>query len=337
MAGVPSHIRVYVRVVRQRIKGVLEMRFSIIIPAFNAEKTIQRCIDSALRQHEAEVIVVDDGSTDRTADIAEAYMSTRVHRLIPNRGPGIARNRGLEAAQGRWVIFLDADDELMPGALKRLAEFIDAQPVDLDLVGFNWIGDGDQDGMRRDGHWLNGSSADLLNAYVSLRMDGAVTFTAFRSDVLKNIRFRAGYHEDVDFLYLAYQRAQYAMYFDNICYIKHGNGITGTVTEKHIDGFIEAWRHVIDSHYTQTITPEMECGIIGVVATRVREIVLKVPNALTRSKLLGYLHGKLPMVWQEVCLHSELQTPYAKIAREFIEHGKVNTELFDLISEYVDE
>lgn len=92
---------------------------SIIIPAYNAEKTICRCLESALDQ-EAEIILADDGSTDATLRLAEKY-GERVHILrLPHGGVSAARNAGLDAARGEWVVFLDSDDALLPGALDRL-------------------------------------------------------------------------------------------------------------------------------------------------------------------------------------------------------------------------
>ncbi len=86
---------------------------SVIIPAYNAEKWITRAIDSVLKQTEpvGEILVVDDGSTDTTAERVKKY-GPRV-RLIQqaNAGVSAARNRGIEEAKGEWIAFLDADDE----------------------------------------------------------------------------------------------------------------------------------------------------------------------------------------------------------------------------------
>ena len=95
---------------------------SVIIPAFNSEGTIARAIDSVLTQGcEVEVLVVDDGSTDRTSQRVMDYAGETV-RLIrqPNSGPGAARNRGVVEASGAFVTFLDADDWFLPGALNVL-------------------------------------------------------------------------------------------------------------------------------------------------------------------------------------------------------------------------
>lgn len=97
---------------------------TFLIAAFNAEETIARAIGSALAQEgvDAEVIVVDDCSSDSTATIVESFPDERVRviRLGHNRGPGGARNAGLDAARGRWIAVLDADDTIRPDRMTRL-------------------------------------------------------------------------------------------------------------------------------------------------------------------------------------------------------------------------
>ena len=86
-----------------------------MIAAYNAEAFVGQAIESALGQsyEPLEVVVVDDGSTDSTADVVRSYDRVRyVHQ--ENRGPSAARNRGLEEAEGIFVGFLDADDEALP-------------------------------------------------------------------------------------------------------------------------------------------------------------------------------------------------------------------------------
>jgi glycosyltransferase involved in cell wall biosynthesis len=92
---------------------VLPFVYGVVIPAFNAEATIEAAVKSVLGQRLSanEVVVVDDGSIDRTASIIESIKSPLI-RLIrqTNLGPGSARNRGIEAARSHWIAFLDADD-----------------------------------------------------------------------------------------------------------------------------------------------------------------------------------------------------------------------------------
>ncbi len=95
---------------------------SILITSFNAERWITETIESALAQTwpNKEIIIVDDGSRDRTLEIAHGYQSGRVKVLSQeNRGANAARNRALEAAQGDSIQWLDADDLLAPDKIER--------------------------------------------------------------------------------------------------------------------------------------------------------------------------------------------------------------------------
>ena len=87
-------------------------RFSVIIPVYNAAATLQRAIESVQKQSwpAHEIIVVDDGSTDCSADVAQGYGATVTLIRQANAGVSAARNAGAHAASGDWLAFLDADD-----------------------------------------------------------------------------------------------------------------------------------------------------------------------------------------------------------------------------------
>ncbi len=95
--------------------------FSIVIPLYNRERQIRRALESCLRQDFAslEVIVVDDGSTDGSVAAFEQFADPRVKLLhhAANEGVSRARNTGVAAASGEWIVLVDSDDELVPGAL----------------------------------------------------------------------------------------------------------------------------------------------------------------------------------------------------------------------------
>ncbi|RIV85881.1 glycosyltransferase family 2 protein [Aurantiacibacter zhengii] len=105
-------------------------RTSAIIPAYNSETSIGAAIDSALGQTSAphEVIVIDDGSTDGTAQIIASYGDKVIHLTQENAGQGAARNAGLAIATGEFIAFLDADDYWKPAFLERTEQFLDAHP-----------------------------------------------------------------------------------------------------------------------------------------------------------------------------------------------------------------
>lgn len=99
----------------------MNVRVSVVIPAYNSAATIVRAVESVLCQCEPnlEIIVVDDGSTDGTAELlAVRYPEQVIVIRQENRGAAAARNRGIAAARGEYVAFLDADDEWMPEKLR---------------------------------------------------------------------------------------------------------------------------------------------------------------------------------------------------------------------------
>lgn len=106
------------------------MKISVIMPVYNGEKTIERVIRSAMYNQgdvEVEMLVVDDGSTDRTPEILRE-LQTEIPNLHvarqPNMGPGAARNAALKQAKGDFVTFLDADDYFEPMALERMLKLM---------------------------------------------------------------------------------------------------------------------------------------------------------------------------------------------------------------------
>ena len=113
---------------------------TIILPAFNAEKTIARAIQSALSQEYSnlEVIVIDDGSTDSTFNICQKIaLSDKRLKVIhtTNSGPSSARNKGLQEARGQYICFLDADDEMQSEMVELLVQKMRGN-IDLVACGY---------------------------------------------------------------------------------------------------------------------------------------------------------------------------------------------------------
>lgn len=117
-------------------------KISIIIPCFNGEKTIRRCLDSVKAQTypNFEVLFIDDGSTDQTRSIAQAYAREdsriRVITCEQNRGVSSARNLGVRLAQGDYIQFMDADDEMLPEMLETLLDAIKKENADIAVSNF---------------------------------------------------------------------------------------------------------------------------------------------------------------------------------------------------------
>ena len=111
--------------------GEYETKFSIIVPVYQSAATIERCICSILEQSfdDFELILVDDGSTDDSYNVIAKYLSdSRVaYRRIAHTGVSVARNIGIKSAIGEYILFCDADDELIAGALSTLRARLDGE------------------------------------------------------------------------------------------------------------------------------------------------------------------------------------------------------------------
>ena len=121
------------------------MKFSVIIPCYNAASTIERALDSLTLQafSDWEVICIDDCSKDNTADVIMSYSDKHKEALITllrnekNSGPGVSRNNGIAIAKGEYLMFLDADDYYDLTAFDVLNTEIAQTDADIVFYGFN--------------------------------------------------------------------------------------------------------------------------------------------------------------------------------------------------------
>lgn len=114
----------------------MNSKVSIIVPLYNAENYMQKCIDSIISQtyQNLEIILVDDGSADQTLNMAREYKNCdrRVNVITQeNSGPGNARNQGLKFASGDYICFLDSDDVLVDNAIESMLSYMNA---DTDMI-----------------------------------------------------------------------------------------------------------------------------------------------------------------------------------------------------------
>lgn len=121
---------------------------SIVVPAYNSEKTLDSCIQSVVSQDytNIELIVVDDGSLDSTRVIAENYaaMDSRIVlvKKKQNEGLVLARKSGIDIARGKYIQYLDADDSLCEGAIKNLVSKAEESNADIVVAPFFFCIDG---------------------------------------------------------------------------------------------------------------------------------------------------------------------------------------------------
>lgn len=147
---------------------------SVIIPAYNCERTVGECVDSAVGQslREKEIIVVDDGSSDLTPNILSLYGDKLRLSTQENAGAGAARNRGIALARGKYVAFMDADDKYpSPAVLESLASAADGSGAGAAGGSF----------LQWERGKLTSAFGDALSGY-SFREDGMIDYRDYQFD-----------------------------------------------------------------------------------------------------------------------------------------------------------
>ena len=223
---------------------------TVIVPAFNAEKYLKDCLDSVIRQNFSswELIIADDGSSDRTGEIADEYASkdSRIRVIhLSRKGVSAARNACIDASEGKYLAFVDADDYLEPDYLKELFERAEESRADIVQCSFFEDSEGnktpdanpvdktyeDPDSMMR--AFFAGTHGDIRDS---------VWAKLFRRDAFADIRFDTGLsiYEDGYYVYQCLRKATKAVCFGKPLYhyVKHGNSATHSgLDEKYKDYF----------------------------------------------------------------------------------------------------
>lgn len=197
---------------------------SVVIPVHNRPREIHEALDSVMAQTilPLEVIVVDDGSTDDTVSSVQGRTNdpvpVRIHRLSPNRGGGVARNTGVDAAQGDWLALLDSDDCWLPSKLERQIGCV----INLmgDFVCFTNLAVNRHDGAAPT-PWnrLPFSDGDDLERYVLTEKQAVQTSTLLMTTALaRRVWFdeRLRRHQDVDFILRMHNSDTRFVYLDEV-------------------------------------------------------------------------------------------------------------------------
>lgn len=203
---------------------------SIIIPVYNVEKYLVQCIESVFSQtyRELEIILVDDGSTDRSGRICDDYAEkdsrvTVIHK--ENSGNSDARNIGMDIAHGEYIYFLDSDDYIRKDAIELLLDC--AEKEGADIVGFSAKSFSENgapipDDLRMKHHYDTAPGVEILiERFENTEWFGSIPLYFFKSEFLKRekLRFRKGiFYEDMLFSGLAQLRQCKAAILDQTLY-----------------------------------------------------------------------------------------------------------------------
>lgn len=317
---------------------------TVVVPARDVEEYIADCLRSVLDARcadDIELLVVEDGSTDQTADrIYEVVRGRDSCRVLPGpggAGPGSARNAALDEARGDWILFLDGDDELAPGGLELLLDALSA--TNDQLVFFDWedhASSMDERSStttfgRRDLDLLAGGDRyALVEHYVRLLIDPSVIYFAVRRDLIdeRRLRFEPGLHEDVDFTLQCILDARSTGVIRSTVTRKRARvgSVVNTISEDHLVGFARAWRRCVDlarravPYNRPGLDEAIRAGAIAVVATRAREIARHAQDDAEGARLLARLTVVLAEEIRDLRQHPpDGQTVYEMVARAVID------------------
>ena len=219
---------------------------SIIIPIYNVEKYLEKCLDSILNQtyKNLEIILIDDGSTDNSPNICNSYCEKDKRIKIihkNNEGVSSARNKGIELSKGKYIVFIDSDDYVSNEHIEVLYDCIISNNVD--LVISNLID------ISEDGIILNNEEKEsfLMNKDQCLKeLLSEDNFyhlccgNIYRKDLLEKIRFNCKYSiaEDLDFLYRYIKQISSAYFLSKNTYYylkREGSATNSIYSEKWND------------------------------------------------------------------------------------------------------
>ena len=269
--------------------GMLDL--SIIVPVYNVEKYLPRCVDTLLEQDMSadryEVVLVDDGSTDNSGVICERYAAQHQNiRVIHQKNQGLseARNTGIDNSSGRYVMFVDSDDYLQPRVLRAIVEKMDHDK--LDVLRFNYQ-DVDENGQVLQLNKISKPYVDYSDSvcdgvtFLSTRLGGACYAWQFAlTRELTRIRFTRGrYFEDMlwtPFMLLEAKRVTSVdMMVYNYLYRSGSISRTNNISKKRktiedklfiIRQYIDAQQTIADKRWFAGQVASMVVGVLTMVA-----------------------------------------------------------------------
>lgn len=235
--------------VLRRIKSIWNRRIrrplvSVVVPIYNGEKTIKRCLNSIMNQTQKRLIIicVNDGLTDKTAQILEDYqLKDRRIRVInqENGGRSAARNAGLSAVKTKYVMFCDDDDEYEPDMCESMLNVIEDSQADIAACGIKVTYKTHSEMRESDDEYyrLKYEGKKDIDDEVIIQTDVSVCNKIFRVNIIKNydIQFPDGLDNEDFYFYNAYMSAAKTIYFLNkklYNYIRHSDSIMSDNFEK---------------------------------------------------------------------------------------------------------
>jgi len=228
--------------------------FSIIVPVYNVQSYIRACLESVIDQdfEDFEIVVVDDCTPDHSGQIVDemSYADSRIRplHLEANVGLGLARNAGVAAATGDYILFLDGDDTLAPGSLKAIADKLRINDLpELLIYNYSRVWWDGRQAVSWGAELLANLSVGVFRPQEHRRLFNLLPIAcnkAYRRDFLQElgVSFRTGLYEDISFTYTVLLNAQRAVSLNRVVLLyrqRRSGNILGTTSSRHFDVFAQ--------------------------------------------------------------------------------------------------
>lgn len=277
------------------------IKISIIVPVYNVEKYLNRCVDSLLNQdidkNQYEIILIDDGSPDRSGVMCDEYSQkySNIHVVHKtNGGLADARNAGLDVAQGKYIMFVDSDDYIKENVLQQLLSI--AEQYNTEICVYKLLVLDENNNVIPIKH--PNQQFELYHIYdsedVLYTIDiSSVCAALYSRDFINshNIRFTKGItHEDVDFSNRVYALVHRILFTDVLVYFYYWNPESlnrstdiEKIKKKYLDDLQVAYNSISFAKQNN-------------LSSRKTTFFIRRTNSLVVSQLFGFIIGSLPSV-----------------------------------------
>lgn len=225
-------------------------KISIIVPVYNAEKYLKKCINSITNQtySNLEIILINDGSTDNSGNMCDEF-AKKDERIVvihkKNEGLSATRNVGIERATGKFIGFVDSDDYIEKDMYETLYKEITTYDADISSISISMV--------KKNGQKISGTNTKERNVYEGEEIIKELLLhktlknyscdKLYKLELLKSTRYIVGVaYEDVPFMFEIMSKAKKVVYYDVIkyYYVKHKNSLSAVTSEKNVNDYIDA-------------------------------------------------------------------------------------------------
>ena len=289
------------------------MLISVIIPVYNVEKYVRECLESVVNQtiKDIQIIVVNDGSTDKSREILEEYKNKYNNIIIvdkENEGLGAARNTGLQYALGEYVAFLDSDDYVEFDMYRNMVEVGVKNNSDIVICGIEWVFEDKRNNTVLCSPKKNIEKSEAIKDFLLFDIQGFAWNKIYKKSIFDNynIKYPEGvYYEDMFVTISSIIHSDRISIIDKAFYKyrQRNTSIIHTIGEKHIEDFSNEVNRCINSVGDSKYENEM--------------LVYKLINFIGICKMI-YKYSK-----NDRCTERILMNNYARLLEENISLYKV--------------